>query len=102
MVKLSITTKLITEGVKMSEAFDRVMQKAAEKKQVAKERKEEREESGIVNKLVIDRTPMGLYEVRYSMRGQVPTELKGLFTRKDRILAIAKSRGIEVEDTKAY
>lgn len=85
----------------MSEAFDKVMQKAAEKKQAAKERKEEREEQGIVNKLVIDRTPMGLYSCRYSMRGQVPDELKGLFTRKDRILAICVQRGIEVEDAKA-
>jgi len=85
----------------MSEAFDRVMQKAAEKKQAAKERKEEREEQGIVNKLVIDRTPMGLYSCRYSMRGQVPDELKGLFTRKDRILAICVQRGIEVDDAQA-
>ena len=84
----------------MSEAFDKVMQKAAEKKQAAKERKEEREEKGIVNKLVIERTSSGLYECRYSMRGQVPDELKGLFTRKDRILAIAKQRGIDVEDEK--
>jgi hypothetical protein len=85
----------------MSEAFDKVMQKAAEKKLAAKERKEEREEKGIVNKLVIERTSSGLYECRYSMRGQVPDELKGLFTRKDRILAIAKQRGIDVEDEKA-
>jgi hypothetical protein len=85
----------------MSEAFDRVMQKTVEKKQAAKERKEEREEKGIVNKLVIERTSSGLYECRYSMRGQVPDELKGLFTRKDRILAIAKQRGIDVEDEKA-
>ena len=27
-------------------------------------------ESGIVNKLAIDRTPMGLYQARYTMRGQ--------------------------------
>ena len=84
----------------MSEAFDKVMQKTIEKKLAAKERKEEREEKGIVNKLVIDRTASGLYECRYSMRGQVPDELKGLFTRKDRILAIAKQRGIDVEDEK--
>jgi len=82
-------------------AFDKVMQKAAAKKEAAKERKEERAESGIINKLVIDRTPMGLYECRYSMRGQVPDELKGVFTRKDRILAIAKLRNIEVEEANA-
>lgn len=80
-------------------AYDKVMEKAQVKKQEAKERKEDREEKGIVNKLVIDRTPMGLYSCRYSMRGQVPEELKGLFTRKDRILAVAKQRNIEVEES---
>jgi hypothetical protein len=79
-------------------AYDRVMEKAAEKKQAAKERKEVREESGIVNKLVIEMTPVGLYQARYSMRGQVPDDLKGLFTRKERILTIAKQKGIEVEN----
>lgn len=80
-------------------AYDRVMEKAVEKKQAAKERKEERVEQNIVNKLLIERTPFGLYQARYSMRGQVPDELKGLFTRKERILTIAKQRGIEVEQT---
>ncbi len=51
------------------------------------------------HKLIIEKTPVGLYQARYSMRGQVPDELKGLFTRKDRILTIAKQRGIEVEET---
>lgn len=78
--------------------YDKVMEKHQAKKEAAKERKEERAESGIVNKLVIERTPMGLYSCRYSMRGQVPDELKGLFTRKDRILAICTQRSIEVAD----
>jgi hypothetical protein len=77
--------------------IDKVLQKAAEKKLAAKERKEERDESGIINKLCIDRTPDGLYSVRYSMRGQVPVELKGLFTRKERILEIAQRRNIQIE-----
>lgn len=77
--------------------IDKVLQKAAEKKLAAKERKEERDESGITNKLCIDRTPDGLYSVRYSMRGQVPVELKGLFTRKERILEIAQRRNIQIE-----
>lgn len=81
--------------------YDKVMEKHQEKKLAAKERKEERAESGIVNKLVIERTPMGLYSCRYSMRGQVPDELKGLFTRKDRILAICTQRSIEVADEEA-
>ena len=80
-------------------AYDKVMEKHQEKKLAARERKEEREESGIVNKLTIERTPMGLYQARYSMRGPVPDELKGLFTRKERILAIAKQRNIEVEES---
>lgn len=79
-------------------AFEKVMERAAEKKQAAKERKEERAEMNIVNKLVIEMTPVGLYQARYSMRGQVPDDLKGLFTRKDRILDIARQRGIEVEN----
>ena len=74
------------------------MEKAAEKKQAAKERKEERAEMNIINKLVIEMTPVGLYQARYSMRGQVPDDLKGLFTRKDRILDIARQKGIEVEN----
>ena len=73
------------------------MQKITEKKQAAKERKEERVEQNIVNKLCIDRTPDGLYSTRYSMRGQVPVELKGLFTRRDKIIEIAKRRNIEIE-----
>jgi hypothetical protein len=79
-------------------AYDRVMEKSIAKKEAAKERKEEQEANGIVNKLIIDRTPMGLYECRYSMRGQVPDELKGLFTRKERIYAIVKARGIELAE----
>ena len=81
----------------MSEAFDKVMEKAAKQKQMVKERKEMRELSGEVNKLVIEATPSGLYSVRYSMSGPVPDELKGLFTRRDRIIAIAQRRNIPIE-----
>ncbi len=81
----------------MSEAFDKVMEKAAKQKQMAKERKEERELSGEVNKLVIETSPSGLYSVRYSLSGPVPDELKGMFTRRERILAIANRRGIAIQ-----
>lgn len=81
----------------MSETFDKVMEKAAKQKQMAKERKEMRELAGEVNKLVIEATPSGLYSVRYSMSGPVPDELKGLFTRRDRIIAIAQRRNIPIE-----
>jgi hypothetical protein len=79
-------------------AYEKVRAKHLEKKQAAAERKAEREEQGITNKLVIDRTEAGLYTCRYKLSGPVPDALKGLFTRKDRILAIAKQRGIEVEN----
>ena len=78
-------------------AYEKVRAKHIEKKQAAAERKAEREEQGIVNALVIDRTPSGLYSCRYKLSGPVPEALKGSFTRKDRILAIAKQRGIPVE-----
>ena len=81
----------------MSEAFDKVMEKAAKQKQMAKERKEMRELSGEINKLVIEATPSGLYSVRYSLSGPVPDELKGMFTRRDRIIAIAQRRNIPIE-----
>lgn len=81
----------------MSDAFDKVMEKAAKQKQLAKERKEMRELAGEVNSLVIETTPSGLYSVRYSMSGPVPDELKGMFTRRDRIIAIAQRRNIPIE-----
>lgn len=81
----------------MSEVFDKVMEKAAKQKQMAKERKEMRELAGEVNSLVIEATPSGLYSVRYSMSGPVPDELKGMFTRRDRIIAIAQRRNIPIE-----
>jgi hypothetical protein len=85
------------EGYTMSEAVDRVMAKALKQKQESKERKEERELAGEVNKLVIEVQPTGLYSVRYSLSGPVPDELKGLFTRKERIVAIADRRGLTIQ-----
>jgi len=82
----------------VAETMQRIREKDAAKKAAAAERKAEKEESGISNKLVIERTPMGLYTCHYSMRGPVPDELKGYFTRKDRILAIAAKRNIPLEE----
>ena len=83
------------EDVKQT-TYDKVMQKSAEKKQAVKDRKEERIEQGIVNQLVIESIFNGLYKVRYSLSGPVPEELRGLFTRKDRILDIANRKGLQV------
>lgn len=77
--------------------IDKVLEEKAVKKQAAKERKEERESQGIVNKLVIEMAPNGLFFVKYSLSGPVPEVLKGMFTRKDRILALAKTKNIPVE-----
>lgn len=86
------------ERYTMSEAVDRVMAKALKQKQESKERKEERELAGEVNKLVIEVQPTGLYTVRYSLSGPVPDELKGMFTRKERIVAIADRRGLLIQE----
>lgn len=77
--------------------FDEVMKKAVEKKQAIKERKEERESNGVTNKLVIESNPNGLFSVRYSLSGPVPVDLRGMFTRKDKIIAIAERKNIPVE-----
>ena len=77
--------------------LDQVMQKATEKKQAIKERKEERESNGVINSLVIESNPNGLFSVRYSLSGPVPVDLRGMFTRKDKILAIAERKNIPVE-----
>jgi len=98
VVKLNIIEKLIMDGDNMSEALDKIVAKKADKIQAAKERKEDRQEQGIINKLVIEMNPTGLFFARYSLSGQVPEELRGMFTRKDRILAIAERRNIPVAE----
>ena len=77
--------------------IDKMLEEKAVKKQAAKERKEERESQGITNKLVIEMAPNGLFFVKYSLSGPVPVELRGMFTRKDRILSIASRKNIAVE-----
>jgi hypothetical protein len=81
----------------ISETMEKIRAKEVAKKAAAAERKAEREELGITNKLVIERTPMGLYTCRYSYAGPIPDELKGFFTRKQRILDIAAKRNIPLE-----
>jgi hypothetical protein len=40
-----------------------------------------------------------MYSCHYALRGGIPDELKGWFTRKDRIISIAKQKGIQIEET---
>jgi len=77
--------------------IDKMLEEKTVKKQAAKERKEERESQGITNKLVIEMAPNGLFFVKYSLSGPVPVDLRGMFTRKDRILSIAARKNIPVE-----
>lgn len=76
--------------------YDDVMERAAERKAAAQARKIERAESGVVNALVIEQVPNGLYQCRYSQAGPVPEELKGLFTHKKKVLDICARRNIPV------
>lgn len=77
--------------------IDKMLEEKAVKKQAAKEQKEERESQGITNKLVIEMAPNGLFFVKYSLSGPVPVDLRGMFTRKDKILSIASRKNIPVE-----
>jgi hypothetical protein len=89
---------MVEEKPTVSESLAKIQEKHAAKKAAYAERKAEREETGNVNKLVVERTPMGLYFCRYSMHGPVPDELKGFFTRKQRIIDIAAKRGIPLSE----
>lgn len=83
-------------GDKLNTGISELLERKAEKVAAAKARKEQREEEGVVNALVIEREPTGLYFARYSLSGPMPEELRGRFTSKQRILDIAARRSIPV------
>lgn len=64
----------------VSVLMDNIYAKKEEKKQKAAERKADREENGIENKLVIERDNTGLFYLRYELGGPVPDVLRGKFT----------------------
>lgn len=82
---------------KLDTGIAAIMERKAAKVARAEERKEEKKEAGVVNELVIERQPAGLYFCKYSQHGPVPDELKGLFTHKQRILDIASRRNIPLK-----
>ena len=82
----------------MNTGIDQILAKKAEKVAARQERAAEREKSGEVNELIIDKAPSGLYFARYSLAGRIPDDLKGFFTRKQHILDRAKQRNIPVKD----
>lgn len=61
------------------------------------ERKKEREETEGRQPLILERNNVGLYYVRYE-KGPVPNLLKGHFTHKTRIYALAKEIGLEIKE----
>jgi hypothetical protein len=77
-------------------SYDLIMEKAMLKKEKARESRALREE-GKGTPLLIERTATGLYTCRYE-RGLLPDALKGFFTRKSRILDIARERGIPTQE----
>lgn len=88
---------VVVEEKKYDSVSD-LLRKKGERKAAAQERKEERENSGEVNKLIIDREPDGLYTCRYSFSGRVPDLLLGKFTRRQQILDIIKLKNIPLEE----
>jgi hypothetical protein len=79
---------------KLDTGISALLEKKAERVAARLDKKAERAEQGIVNSLIIDREPSGLYYARYSLAGNVPDELKGMFTHKSRIVDIATRRNI--------
>ena len=81
---------------KLDTGIAELLERKAERDAAKKQRKEDRVEAGIINSLLIEREPSGLYYTRYALSGPVPEELKGKFTSKHRILEIASRRNIPV------
>jgi hypothetical protein len=64
----------------VSVLMDNIYAEKQEKKERAAQRKQEREENGIENKLVVERDNTGLFYLRYELGGPVPDALRGKFT----------------------
>lgn len=86
------------ENKKKEVTIHDIMKKHAEKKAAAIERKAEREATGNVNKLIIERDATGLYYCRYSLSGRVPDALLGKFTHRQKILDIVNLKNIPLEE----
>jgi hypothetical protein len=73
-----------------------IMEQRAAKEVARKARKESNENAGVVNSIIIERDPCGLYYTRYSLSGSVPDALKGFFTSKQKVLDIIARKNIPV------
>lgn len=65
-----------------------------QRKEVLKQRKDEEKKSRpvIENKLEVNRTPEGLYWLRFTNGGNLPKILQGRFTSIERIKGIVKAK----------
>lgn len=81
--------------------MDDIWAKKAEKKAAAEERKKDKEENGVINRLLVERLPMGLYHCRYELGGPIPGEFEGLFTTVNRINSLAQRRWGSTDKLKA-
>jgi len=75
--------------------IDYIMEKKALKMQAKKEKEEVAKED---NYIVWERSPTGMYSVRWKNGGLLPSELKTKFTSMNKILAICKQRGLKVKE----
>lgn len=74
------------------DTLERIMARKVERVNKLKDAKTTREENGIVNRLLIETLPMGLYRCRYELGGPVPTEFDGVFTSMHKLQQMATRR----------
>jgi AMMECR1 domain-containing protein len=72
-----------------------IMEKKVNKLHAKKEKEEAMKED---NFITWERSPTGMYSVRWANGGVLPNELKTKFTSMNKILAICNQRGIKVKD----
>ena len=81
----------------MDTGIDYILEKLANKKLEQKTKQIELD-SREDNLLILEKNAVGLYTCRRSFGGTLPSELKGKFTSRNKILAICNQRGIKVKE----
>jgi hypothetical protein len=76
----------------LKETMDAIYARKAEKVQREKAREVEKKETGVVNTILVEYLPSGLYHCRYALGGPVPAEFEGAFTNQQRLVSLATRR----------
>jgi len=76
----------------LKETMDAIWARKAERATKLKEREADKKEAGVVNTILVEYLPSGLYHCRYALGGPVPTEFEGAFTNQQRLVALATRR----------